>query len=121
MKFPEVFSTGFLIDGERYFLVSEGYCEKTKQLETSYSQVSKSLCGKENATLEEILQEVDQVKSRLAQAERERDAAVEDLAVIKFCALCEEDENTQEYGSDRCHSCVNKCNWKWRGVVCENR
>lgn len=32
------------------------------ELEASYSQVSKALCGKENATLEEVLQAVEQVK-----------------------------------------------------------
>lgn len=68
----------------------------------------------------EVIDCIEQLVSRLAQAERERDAAVKDLAVIKFCALCEEDKNTQEYGSDRCHSCVNKSNWKWRGVCAEN-
>lgn len=63
---------------------------------------------------------IEHLESRLAQVERERDAAVEDLSVIKFCALCEEDANTQEYGSDRCHTCLNKCNWRWRGVCAEN-
>lgn len=32
------------------------------KLEASYSQVSKALCGKENATLDELLQVIDQVK-----------------------------------------------------------
>ena len=34
-----------------------------QQLESTYSQVSKALCCKENATLEEILEAVDQLKS----------------------------------------------------------
>ena len=78
-------------------------------------------CPRCEQLVSESLGRIQQLESQLAQVERERDAAVKDLAVIKFCALCEEDENTQEYGSDRCHSCVNKCNWKWRGVVCDNR
>lgn len=61
-----------------------------------------------------------ELESRLAQVERERDAAVADLAVIKFCALCKEDANTQEYGSDKCHACFNKSEWQWRGVCEEN-
>ena len=44
--------------------------------ESTYSQVSKALCGKENATPDELLKAVDQLESRLAQVERERDAAV---------------------------------------------
>lgn len=33
-----------------------------RQTDASYRQLSKALCGKENATLEELLQAVDQVK-----------------------------------------------------------
>lgn len=39
-----------------------------QQLETSYSQVGKALCGKKNATLNEVLQAVSQVKAELADA-----------------------------------------------------
>lgn len=70
--------------------------------------------------IKELYDLVLHYESRLARVERERDAAVEDLSVSKFCALCEEDANTQEYGSDRCHACLNKCNWRWRGVCAEN-
>ena len=68
-------------------------------LESTYSQVSKALCGKENAVLDELLQVVDQlkkiqaeaiaikleldaVKRNLAQVERERDAAVRDIHTV---------------------------------------
>lgn len=37
------------------------------QLELFVSQVSKALCGKENATLEEVLHAASQLKFRLAQ------------------------------------------------------
>lgn len=46
------------------------------------SQVKKALCGNEKATHEELLQAVSQVKNRLAQVERERDAAVADLKSV---------------------------------------
>lgn len=71
------------------------YCGKAKNgddlayiqwLESTYSQVSKALCGKENATLDEVLQSVDQLKSRLAQVERERDAALNALRDV--CGFC---------------------------------
>lgn len=39
--------------------------EHYRQLEASYSQVSKALCNKENATLDEVLQAVRQVKNQL--------------------------------------------------------
>lgn len=37
---------------------------KAQQLESTISQVSKALCGKENATLKELLQAADQLKAR---------------------------------------------------------
>lgn len=46
------------------------------KLLSSMDQLSKALCGKENATFDELLQAANQLKSRLAQVERERDAAV---------------------------------------------
>lgn len=55
--------------------------EYIQQLEASYSQVSKALCGKENATLPEVLQAIKQVKTELEAVKRERDAAVKDLCL----------------------------------------
>ena len=51
-----------------------------------YDQLSKALCGKENAALGELLQAASQLKSRLAQVERERDAALDTLHDI--CGFC---------------------------------
>lgn len=66
-------------DVERMHTVTLGYIQ---QLESTVSQVSKALCGKENATLDKLLQTVDQLKSRLAKVERER---VELLKDFKLC------------------------------------
>lgn len=90
--------------------------------ESTYSQVSKALCGKENATLDEILDAVDQLTARieglefglqlekqrteetvailketqeqLAQVEREKEAAVRDLedAVDGHCRYCKNND-----------------------------
>lgn len=54
-----------------------------EQLETTYSQVKKALCGKENVSWVEVLEAAEQLKSRLAQAERERDAAVRAISDAK--------------------------------------
>lgn len=51
--------------------------------------------------------------------ERERDAAVKDLAIIKFCHTCKFDKYSVDE-SDICYSCVNKCYWEWRGLCEEN-
>ena len=92
------------------------------QLESTYNQVSKALCGKENANLEEVLQADSQVKSRLAKAEKERDAAVESIhgqceecvwnqTMTGKCIGCVHDETAFMPGID---------NWEWRGVCEEN-
>lgn len=44
---------------------------KAQQLESTISQVSKALCGKENATLKELLQAADQLKARAPTIEAE--------------------------------------------------
>lgn len=87
-----------------------------RQLEASYSQVSKALCGKETATLEEVLLAVSQLKQKpyvhpgcrssgktlimqqykriaeleaeLASVKRERDAAKSDLCNAEPCFTC---------------------------------
>ena len=103
--------------------------ESYDRLESTYGQVSKALCGKKNATLEEVLQATSQLKDRLAQAERERDAAVKDLAdACKYCkhiSCDDEDENSP------CKDCMQRkggvpfapmirTRFEWRGVCDEN-
>ena len=98
-----------------------------QQLESTYSQVSKALCGNENAPLIDLLQAVNQLRDRLAQAERERDAAVADLSnscsTCKFIGL--------EFDDSPCDNCfqrVGRFPWspmvrtkfEWRGVCAEN-
>lgn len=48
------------------------------RLESTYSQVSKALCGRENAALDEVLQAVSQLKTTLEMAQGERDAINKD-------------------------------------------
>ena len=90
-----------------------------QQLESTVSQVIKALCGKENATLDEILQAANQLKSRLAQAERERDAAVEFLKKVG-CEFCKHAPSPNDsYISNECFDCVNNSNFELRGVCPE--
>lgn len=84
------------------------------QLLTSYRQVSKALCGKENATLSELLQAVSQVKNRLAQVERERDAAIADLKLYAGCKVCKHGDFKFP---KECMDCGDETNyWQWRAV-----
>lgn len=90
-----------------------------EQLESTYSQVKKSLCGKENVSWVEVLEAADQLKSRLAQAERERETAVHDCSRFP-CATCSDKEN-----GDLCHNCnahkdTTRTNYEWRGVCPKN-
>ena len=139
MKTPEEIKNGLICcqeiggcqdcpygDGEDAGDCLEGHLEDDaltyiQQLETNYSQVSKALCGKENSTLDEVLQAVDQLKSRLAQAERERDAAVQD--VWKSCEYCKHSYmNNSDVDicphAEYCSPTNDK--WEWRGVFPEN-
>lgn len=90
-----------------------------QQLEASCSQVSKALCGKENATLDEVLQAVSQVQTELEAVKRERDAVLYDLATREFaCDVCvhgqrNRDDCEELFGETRC------C-FEWRGVCLEN-
>ena len=98
-----------------------------EQLESTYSQVKKALCGKENVSWVEVLEAADQLKSRLAQAERERDAAVADLS--DRCLYCKNAARKLE--EPPCADCMQPKNgilfaprvrthFEWRGVCPEN-
>lgn len=100
-------------------------------LESNRDQVSKALCGKENATNEELLQTVDQLKSRIAQVERERDAAVNDLPHNCWNCIYHRDTPIEEIDTggrtihrycdaDYCYPEEENSSWKWRGVCPEN-
>lgn len=94
------------------------------------------LCGKENATLEESLAAACQLKDRLAQAERERDAAVNDLRDnYEPCNVCKKKNICEQYCPKNGYDCVScldtercifyNCTkdndlWEWRGVCTEN-
>lgn len=98
-----------------------------KQIESTVSQVSKALCGKENATICEVLDAISQVKSRLAQVERERDVALKEWKRTKMdsegmCWTCKHGHIT-DIGSCRCVSpfpCDDGEEWEWRGVCEKN-
>lgn len=89
-----------------------------QQLESTYGQVSKALCGKENATAEEIIAAFDQVK-------RERVAL---LNIIKHeatffsliplpCRCCKNIDDA--FTSDVCRSCAMQGGYggfEWCGV-----
>lgn len=70
----------------------------------------------------EAANELEQLESRLAQVERERDAAVHDLEEASFCADCKHFD--ESVFNEPCSSCVEdtktKKNWQWRGVCPEN-
>lgn len=87
-------------------------------LESTYSQVSKSLVGEKNATLEELLQAVDQLKTNIAQVEREREAAIADLKLYAGCKVCKHGDFKFP---KECMDCGDETNyWLWRGICEEN-
>lgn len=93
--------------------------ESINKVSANYQQVSKALCNKENATLEELLQAASQVKVELETVKRERDALHYDLSTrFDACDVCK-------------HGCLHKndceelfgddgCSFEWQGVCKEN-
>ena len=71
---------------------------------------------------EDALAYIQQLESRLAQAERERDAAVRDLQKISFCEDCKHLGKSKK--RNPCRECQEnykeKPNWQWRGPYPEN-
>ena len=66
---------------------------------------------------EDIVSCIQQLESRLAQAERERDVAVADLRIYAGCKVCKFGD--LKFPND-CMDCIRMCNWQWRGVCAEN-
>ena len=63
---------------------------------------------------------IQQLESRLAQVERERDAMLLDLKEIG-CGVCKHAPSENDiYIHNKCHDCVKQCNFEWRGVCPEN-
>lgn len=54
---------------------------RVRQLESTYSQVSKALCGKESASLDDLLKAADQLKYRVKKP-------VEHQATLYRCGTC---------------------------------
>ena len=68
---------------------------------------------------DKIFAYIQQLESRLAQVERERDAAIADCSRFP-CATCSDKTN-----GDLCHNCnvrkdTTRTNYEWRGVCAEN-
>ena len=106
-----------------------------EQLESTYSQVKKALCGKENVSWVEVLEAADQLKSRLAQAERENQALIHDMkhvAPVEICEACAHSklESKCEENNFNCDKCPEDCpcktcldcreSFQWRGICADN-
>lgn len=113
------------------------------QTDASYRQLSKALCGKENATLDDVLQAASQVKVELKTVKRERDALLADLCMLAMkripCDMCRNDHRNDPICKSHqgdCSECSLHCpcdgcfddwemevagaNFQWRGVCAEN-
>lgn len=63
----------------------------------------------------ELLTKVKQLEAKCHQLERERDAAVDYLAMTKDCKTCKHFPHAAS--EEPCRSCgVRQANWEWRGV-----
>lgn len=82
----------------------------------------KECAGDCRYVIKELYDLVLYYESSLAQAEREKDAAVHDLAEGRNCADCK--HYYESVFNEPCSSCIEdtetKKNWQWRGVCTEN-
>lgn len=63
---------------------------------------------------------IDELESRLVQAERERDAAMDDARNGTMCDTCKHN-NSKDYLNKPCYKCDEAFSyWEWRGVCPEN-
>lgn len=88
---------------------------KAQQLESTISQVSKALCGKEKATLKELLQAADQLKDRAHTIEAEPvrhgrwiDGMPYTGSHWKVCSKCHKSADHPAGGHEYCGHCGTK-------------
>lgn len=83
-------------------------------------ELNKKCKGDCRYVIKELYDLVLHYESRLAQVERERDAAVEALDEIRQCKFCK--HYTKKLWEEPCLSCdlQRKTNYEWRGVCAEN-
>ena len=85
------------------------------------SQLSNILCGKELATLEELLQGASQVKAELAAAKLERVALERDFKSFANCthSVCHYCASNSDFNCGKCWYRYPEA-FVWRGVCPEN-
>lgn len=97
-------------------------CIRTN-VERSCVKPEKGQCPRCKQLVDDSLAYIQQLESRLAQVERERDAAVKVMHLVRTCENCKHCDKPSE--SYPCSLCAmdrkrSKPNWEWRGVCAEN-
>ena len=125
MKKPEEIKKALACVCERPDCENCAYAEKVNDEE--FGKTLRFHCSEIYA---DALAYIQQLESRLAQIERERDAAVADLTVSAECDFCEYKDLFPACGEKSCYSCDKGCpcslcckggaGFKWRGVCEEN-
>ena len=96
-------------------------------VERSCVKPEKGQCPRCKQLVDDSLARIQQLESRLAQVERERDAAVKDLEDSGDCFYCKRKEQYKKCGYENCSYCgVEECpcwecnrqknHFEWRGV-----
>ena len=91
--------------------------DKEREILNRQIGVSKALCGKENATAEEII-------CGIRSSKRERDALLEGLKRADLgCEYCKHCNSGVELDADKCpcNKCRNNSHWEWAGIKEDNQ
>lgn len=98
---------------EQCFTDIRDYIEELEETVDSLGHLNETMCNTAKKGIQEL-------ESRLAQVERERDAAVADMHMAfrkcDVCCTCKYEDGE----SNDCMDCIGTCNWQWRGVCEEN-
>ena len=69
-------------------------------------------------TVQYYLEQISELAQKVNQLQRERDAAIHDVADAKRCRLCKHGQ--RGFIPRDCFSCAGKSNFEWRGLCEEN-
>ena len=111
-------AAGLLEEARNRMFEAANYIEEMESDLCAWADVASS-----PGAVEDMARENYMLTERLAQVERERDAAVKSMRLVRLCENCKHVDKPCE--SYPCSSCSmdrerRKPNWEWRGVCEEN-
>lgn len=96
--------------------IQDDLLERIQQLEAGIEEWE--MVAASPGAVEDMARENAELLEKVKQLERERDAAIHDVAYVKRCRLCKHGQ--RGFIPRVCFSCAGKSNFEWRGPCEEN-